>query len=438
MDPDQRLNVKKPSHRATRSLAALYLIVALLSCLDPVEPTRIITGVITDTNDRPIQGAVVIVGDRHASTSAQGAFRLSDLPSDEIHPITAVAAGHTAWTLDAGTLTQFTARLRSRAPRQTPAEAPLALLLTLPQIDPVDRVVFLSVDTGVVIPVRVFGGSQQIPITLNLPVGPRTLSAISPPPAPGSPALHAPPFSLSLGAEGASSQRPLLIAPERRIAVRLDGGPTPIDRPLSGLEASLTCAGASGPMTLVGRAGLESFDGQTLSMTLLPQVDPLGARCDLVATWDLSSPMGPVRHAAFATDMPLPEAASEIGLKAPTPSLLLPEVRPGEGIIAWEAADGATLYDLFIAPDEGDQVGEPIWSATTEATEAALPRLPAEAAALMGEHAGRPMLVRVVARHVPGFDIEARWDWSNYHGFVASPWLTLPEGTLAPFGLADP
>jgi hypothetical protein len=378
---------------------------------------RIVRGTIMDLDGVPIEGAYVSVGSQMASTGVDGTFRLGGLGVDAVGPITASASGYTAWSLDTDVLTSFSTRLRPRSVGAG-STGDVRVEIVLDAADPVERTIYLVVDTGVYVPVLVPPGIEELTVDVSVPLGDRRIGALGPPVSRGGRGLVAGPQALYLEGLQVTPLR-LELAAVRTVSMTVAySEPVPMDA-----AVTVSC-------DLPGRlvVGLASTVAGT-TQAVIPLFD-LGQRgpCDVVASYEVDGGFGPVRHVAFAQGIPWDELAGGVSLSMPPGNVFGPEV---DDVIHWSALDGVAVYDVFVAPQRGVGPGDPIWSATTEDTRLALPDLPRVALAAVDERAG-PLLVRVVARYAPGLDIEDNWDWAGYHGYVASPWLPLaPSATVA-------
>jgi hypothetical protein len=167
-----------------------------------------------------------------------------------------------------------------------------------------------------------------------------------------------------------------------------------------------------------------------MSLFSVPSAGP----CRLVSTWTLDEGRGSISHVAFVSLQAeaLPE---QVNLQVPPPWALHVEVDPIDGALSWARVEGASVYDVFVAPVDADGLlGPPVWSATTASTQARLPALPPDALERIAWSPGQDLAVRVVARFVPGLSLEENWDWSTYYGYISSPWELGGDSLTRPWG----
>ena len=397
-----------------KSISALCLLGGLVSCLDTAGPERIVRGTVTDVDGAALAGAIVSVGARHAVTGPDGSFALEGLPPDAHGPITASATGYTAWSLDTAQLSGFSTRLR---PRNSGGPTSGVTFDVTAQPAAVDRTLWITSDDGRVADFVLRAGAGAVRVDVILGVGERVVAVFGAG-SPGVPALWMPPRSVSVTAE-ATAVVPASLEPAQFDSVEVGLSPSPP----STTEVSVACE-IRGTSLLVGRSVVPA------GMSRVP-VDVLARAdggCDVVASYELDVGLGPIRHVGFLSGVKQATLGA-VQLVLPPDTVLVPD---SDDAIHWSPVPGADVYDVFLAPDGGDRAGPPIWSATTEGTQMALPSLPPEALDAIDGRA-EDLLVRVVARFVPDLDIEDHWDWSTYHGYVASPWLPVSRKTLAPW-----
>ncbi|MEO1273690.1 MAG: hypothetical protein AAFX99_36870, partial [Myxococcota bacterium] len=183
----------------------------------------------------------------------------------------------------------------------------------------------------------------------------------------------------------------------------------------SSTNAILTCERPDSSTQLVGRAAglgaleLEIFPTEGLEL------------CELIASATFEDDEGNIENVAFELGIETTQLAGQVELKFPRYHRLVPTFDQGEHRLSWPAVDQATVYDVYIARDNGStQLSEPLWSCTTEQPTIVLPNLPDEAIALLDLDEEAGYVVRVVARFVPSLDIENNWNWTDYHGYVSS------------------
>jgi hypothetical protein len=396
------------------TIAALCLLVGPVSCLDSSEPERIVRGTITTPDGEPIEGAVVAVGLRHALTGADGSYALTGLPTNAHGPITAAAPGFTAWSLDTSSLTAFSTRLRPRRAPTPSGWISIAIAADVPAAS--DRTMWVTSDDGRVVEFVMRAGAREAVVELQLTVGRRVVGVFGAP-MQGLAAVWAAPVRVSVTTTGRASLV-VALAPVQTEFVELELSP-----PSPQIAVVSVSCNLDGVSLLVGRTAVEP--GRSVVGLDLFGVD--AGSCEVVASYQVDVGFGPVQHVGFVTDIKQANLGDAV-VRMPPDTVLAPVA--GEEI-TWSVAPGATVYDVFVAPDLGDAAGAPVWSATTEATQIRLPALPDESLAAVDQEPG-DALVRVVARYVPDLDIEDNWDWTAYHGYVASPWLPISADTLAP------
>ncbi len=409
--------------RRLRWLPGLSCAALLAACTEP-PPQRVLTGNLTDPRGAPLPDAAVTLNGEVALTGQDGSFRLTGIDPEPGDLLTATAAGFTAWSLPLEEPRAFTVRLIPRPHPTAATSATLDITLALPRPAEVDRTLFLSLGNGQLLPVYLYVGNAEVTLTVPAPGEGFALSAISPAPGPFERAFAAPP-------QQAPPQGALRLAleevPGQTLTATLRNRPQGDDAPP--LDLAVACS-RQGSTFLAGRLHLDAPFPPDADVPLL--LDTRGATCDLVATLDLDAGRGDARHVAFSSNHD-GDALSEQPIPLDLPDLLPLAPRLSGRTLTWTPHPQATLYDVYIAPDDGDRVGAPLWSATTDRAELTLPELPAPARQRLDFDAARPHLVRIVARLAPGFDLQGAWDWSAYHAYVASPWTEVPYSTLAPW-----
>ncbi len=403
---------------ATRStiwwtIAALCLLTTAVSCLDSSAPERIVRGVITDQTGAPLAGAVVSVGLRHAVTADDGSYALPGLPADSSGPVTATAQGHTAWSLDTATLTGFSTRLRLRAPPPQTGWVSLGLTSEVPTTQ--DRALWVTSDDGQIVEVFMRAGAREASVQVEMAAGERVFAVFGGPIA-SLPAVWSPPTSVRV-VEGETVTVAAQLAAVAADSVSIGVSPPPAQAAALAVRCEM-----EGVSLLIGRAQVPA-GGRSVGVDL---VAADAGKCEVVVSYEIDVGLGPVRHVGFASDIKR-DNLGDLTVRMPPEAVLVAEV--GDEI-SWAPLPDADVYDVFLAPRSGTVAGPPIWSATTEGASIRLPRLPKEAVAGIDTVSGE-LLVRVVARYAPALDIEDNWDWSAYHGYVASPWLPAPVSTLA-------
>lgn len=383
-------------------------------CLGEAQPERVVQGAITDLEDRPLEGAAVSVAGRVALTDAQGAFVLAGLPEATTGPLHVSAAGYTAWTLDRVTLARLRARLRPLGARaEIQGSTLLNLTLELPAATQQGRDVYLSLDGGEVIPVQLLEETRHHTLSLRLAPGEHTLSAISPHAQEGP--LASAPLAVTLPPQGGS----LTISLRHSEPLVMSLQPSAPEALELGAELAITCQDSGDHTSLVSYGAQPQPDGcWRMELFSLPSAGP----CRLVATWELDEGRGPVSHVAF-TSFQAEAAPQELALTLPPVWPLHLEIDPQSGAMSWDPVEGASVYDVFLAPVQGDgRLASPLWSATTASSQLRLPSLPAPALERIAWSPGQDLAVRVVARFAPDLDLEENWDWSSYYGYISSPW----------------
>jgi hypothetical protein len=192
------------------------------------------------------------------------------------------------------------------------------------------------------------------------------------------------------------------------------------------LEVAATCTldqRSGGLDVLVGRGGVVDASG-----VLWFQRFAVGGSCRLFVSYEVPTPNGVARHVAFA---PLPEGPGGEALRVRLPPAYPLVVSDEPGVLRWGEPSSATLYDAFLAHDGAQGVEPPFWSATTQAGSVRFPGLPAEAWGALDHDPQAPLVARVVARFIPGFDVEAEaWDWTPYYASITTSWTPVSSDVV--------
>jgi hypothetical protein len=248
---------------------------------------------------------------------------------------------------------------------------------------------------------------------LPITPGARTLGLLAPPERDEQPYLWSPTALLQIPTSGAElTLAPQPIQPET-ITLQFTH-PEP-----DAYSLAVTCDAPRGGSALIALGA--TWDRDQARLALAPAAP--GSTCQIIAT---ASPQGSgaalVAFTAFAAGAP-PAA-----LRLPPLALTEPQADDDARALSWDPIPGADAYDLFLAHRDGDAIAAPFWSATTAQTRLTLPALPPELTARIDRAPQRPLFARVVARFAPGLDLERNWDWSDYYGYTASPWVEVPPG----------
>jgi len=395
------------------------------ACGDGGGPERVWTGQITDAAGAPIAGAVVSVGDVWGTTGNDGGFRLRDVEPSVEHPWTATAPGYVAWSLATEDPGHLIARLQlRRAPSATPT-ATVRVTLRLDAATTAPRDLYISIGAGQVVPVPLQPGEATRIVDLALPLGVTRIAALAPSGSAGA-ARYAAPVELEVVSGGAAVTLTLQPTRPARLTVELipASGPTPVP-----VDVAMVCTDAGAPHL----AAVSVVQPAALGRPAEVELFGVGgeSRCDLTASFEATvNTLGEARHVAFALDLDGGElAGGQLALRLPAVTPLRP--RFDGPVVRWQPVPEATVYDLYLAPDLGAEAGPVVWSGTTALPSMTLPSLPQPARDALALDAGHPWLLRVIGRRVPGFDVEDRWDWSTYSGYIASPWAPVPDSALA-------
>lgn len=412
-----------PNAQWVASLAAWLCVSSMTACGGGDPPSRVWTGQITGANAEPLSGAIVSVGEHWVETGPDGTFRLRDVTASPSRPWTATAREHVAWSLATEEAGHLVARLQPRRGGGWASTGDLALVLSLPEPAERDRTVYISVDHGQVLPVYFTAGNVQTEVSLVLPVGRVQLSALAPG-GRGGEGWYAAPIEVEVGQQSRATLE-LGLAEQEWLTLELEPAGA---APVTPVDVAVVCSGGPGAWL----SGLASVGPGALGAPV--EVELLGplaaASCDVTASYASTVGLGDARHVAFLLDQDGDGlGGAELQLDLPGRTALQPSVRGLE--VTWPAVGEATVYDVYVARREGASVGEIVWSGTTASAAITLPLLPEPARERFGLQPGDGASVRVIARRVPGFDIETAWDWSAYDGYVASPWLAMPDAVVA-------
>lgn len=401
------------------------------ACGPAPEPTHVVEGLVSDLGGVPLSGALVsLSADVFATTDENGAFRMEVEQLPERPMLTTVAEGYTAWTLDTPTVSRLRARLRARVSGE-PDRSLAVVTLRAPEPTGSARTFVVTVDTGQLVTIEIAAGFQSQEVEMMLPNGHHSMGVLTP-------LFDAQQGALSgfvddvdvVGGGTTLISIPLRPTVPTSLALHVAArdGTLPLD---SGpVEASVSCRAGAGSL-LIGSATWPA--GVVDERVQVPLFTFAGTgACDVVATYTLPDALGDTVVVGFVRELsPATLAAADpLQLVMPSPHRFEPRLTD-DLRLEWEDCDEADLTEAFVdVMSPGGTPSSPLWSVSTEAGEVPLPNLPGAAWEHIAWPAQGTPRVRIIGRIAPGLNAASGWDWSGYHGYVASPWIEISDAVL--------